>query len=162
MTQSYFGVSIFVPVKTVMFPHIHSFQFYVLKYLGEINFFCRPALGKYKKYIRPGVLSKRIQKCWHSSHFCRSLEALPRPLRRALVPSRLWPVGILQLPWGILDQGNWNRHTDVTAAVACTTVNINSFTVPAGQALTLNLLTGTTVNMSKISHFKMVTWWTAF
>ncbi|KAG6850439.1 hypothetical protein H0H93_013311 [Arthromyces matolae] len=37
----------------------------------------------------------------------------------------------------------------VSAAVACTTVNINGFTVPGGQALTLSLLSGTTVNLSE-------------
>ena len=41
-------------------------------------------------------------------------------------------------------------HTivDVATAVKCATVNLNSFTVPAGQGLTLNLQTGATVNMS--------------
>lgn len=43
--------------------------------------------------------------------------------------------------------GTISSLSDVSAAVACTTVNINSFTVPGGEALTLNLLTGTTVNM---------------
>lgn len=37
---------------------------------------------------------------------------------------------------------------DVAAAVQCTTVVLNSFTVPAGQTLDLKLLAGTTVNMS--------------
>ena len=38
---------------------------------------------------------------------------------------------------------------DVSTAVQCTTVNINSFTVPAGQGFSLSLLAGTTVNMRK-------------
>jgi polygalacturonase len=36
---------------------------------------------------------------------------------------------------------------DVAAAVKCTTVNINSFTVPAGKTFDISLLAGTTVNM---------------
>ena len=43
---------------------------------------------------------------------------------------------------------------DVATAVGCTTVNINSFTVPAGQGFSLSLLTGTTVNLRK-SHLCM-------
>ncbi|PPQ90560.1 LOW QUALITY PROTEIN: hypothetical protein CVT25_015874 [Psilocybe cyanescens] len=38
--------------------------------------------------------------------------------------------------------------TDIAVAVNCTTVILNGFTVPAGQGLTLNLKTGTTVTMS--------------
>jgi len=38
---------------------------------------------------------------------------------------------------------------DVADAVECSTVNLAGFTVPAGQGLTLNLVTGATVNMSK-------------
>ena len=40
---------------------------------------------------------------------------------------------------------------DVAAAVKCTTVNINSFTVPAGETFDLKLLDGTTVNLSASS-----------
>jgi hypothetical protein len=36
---------------------------------------------------------------------------------------------------------------DVSNAVECTTVNINAFTVPAGQTFALQLLDGTTVNV---------------
>jgi len=39
---------------------------------------------------------------------------------------------------------------DVSNAVKCTNVVLNGFTVPAGQALVLPLLEGTTVNMCKI------------
>ena len=39
--------------------------------------------------------------------------------------------------------------SDVSAAVQCTTVNINGFTVPAGETFNLNLLQGTTVNVCK-------------
>ena len=39
---------------------------------------------------------------------------------------------------------------DVSNAVKCTTVILNGFTVPAGQALVLPLLDGTTVNMCKV------------
>ena len=37
---------------------------------------------------------------------------------------------------------------DVDDAVQCTTVNINTFTVPAGETFNLDLADGTTVNMS--------------
>ncbi|KAJ7711563.1 polygalacturonase [Mycena metata] len=43
--------------------------------------------------------------------------------------------------------GTISSLTDVAAAVLCTTININSFTVPAGQTFTLALLAGTTVNI---------------
>ncbi|KAJ7705498.1 endo-polygalacturonase PG1 [Mycena rosella] len=45
--------------------------------------------------------------------------------------------------------GTISSLADVAAAVACTTVNINGFTVPAGSTFTLNLLAGTTVNLRK-------------
>ncbi|PFH53743.1 glycoside hydrolase family 28 protein [Amanita thiersii Skay4041] len=54
--------------------------------------------------------------------------------------------------------GTINSLADVSAAVACTTVNINSFTVPPGQALTLNLLSGTTVNMNGDVLFGNQSW----
>ncbi|GLB45094.1 putative glycosyl hydrolases family 28 [Lyophyllum shimeji] len=54
--------------------------------------------------------------------------------------------------------GTINSLADVAAAVQCTTVNINSFTVPAGQALTLNLATGTTVNLNGDIKFGNQTW----
>jgi galacturan 1,4-alpha-galacturonidase len=38
--------------------------------------------------------------------------------------------------------------SDVAVAVQCTTVVLNSFQVPGGQTLNLDLLDGTTVNMS--------------
>ncbi len=44
--------------------------------------------------------------------------------------------------------GTISSFDDVAAAVECTTVNINSFTVPAGQTFNLELASGTTVNMS--------------
>ncbi|KAJ6505207.1 polygalacturonase [Mycena sanguinolenta] len=43
--------------------------------------------------------------------------------------------------------GTISSLTDVAAAVACTTINVNGFTVPAGQTFTLSLLAGTTVNI---------------
>lgn len=43
--------------------------------------------------------------------------------------------------------GSISSLDDVAEAVKCTTVNINTFLVPAGQTFDLNLLTGTTVNM---------------
>lgn len=44
--------------------------------------------------------------------------------------------------------GTISSMSDVSSAVKCTTVNINSFTVPAGETLNLDLEDGTTVNMS--------------
>lgn len=38
---------------------------------------------------------------------------------------------------------------DVDGAQDCTTVNINEFTVPAGEGFDLDLADGTTVNLSK-------------
>ena len=43
--------------------------------------------------------------------------------------------------------GTISSLDDVAAAVKCTTVNINSFTVPAGETFNLALADGTTVNM---------------
>ena len=43
--------------------------------------------------------------------------------------------------------GTISSLDDVDDAVKCTTVVINSFTVPAGETLNLDLATGTTVNM---------------
>ena len=45
--------------------------------------------------------------------------------------------------------GTISSMSDVSSAVKCTTVNINSFTVPAGETFELDLAEGTTVNMSK-------------
>ncbi|KAF8149561.1 endo-polygalacturonase PG1 [Crassisporium funariophilum] len=54
--------------------------------------------------------------------------------------------------------GTVNSLDDVANAVKCTTVNLNSFTVPPGQALTLNLVTGTTVNMYGDIFFGNLSW----
>ena len=43
--------------------------------------------------------------------------------------------------------------TDVADAVKCTKITLDGFTVPAGQGLTLNLATGTTVTMSRYPFF---------
>ncbi len=43
--------------------------------------------------------------------------------------------------------GTISSLDDVDDAVECTTVNINSFTVPAGETFNLDLADGTTVNM---------------
>jgi len=45
--------------------------------------------------------------------------------------------------------GEISSLSDVSSAVKCTTVNIHSFTVPAGKTFSLNLLDGTTVNVSE-------------
>lgn len=44
--------------------------------------------------------------------------------------------------------GTISSLDDVAAAVKCTTVVINSFTVPAGKTFDLNLASGSTVTMS--------------
>lgn len=46
-----------------------------------------------------------------------------------------------------------NSLSDVSAASSCTTVNINGFTVPAGEGFTLSLASGTTVNLSEFHAF---------
>ncbi|KAH7910086.1 glycoside hydrolase family 28 protein [Hygrophoropsis aurantiaca] len=47
---------------------------------------------------------------------------------------------------------------DVAAAVECTTVNIEAFTVTAGQTFSLDLLDGTSVNMLGEVQFGNVSW----
>ncbi|KAF8971149.1 endo-polygalacturonase PG1 [Flammula alnicola] len=54
--------------------------------------------------------------------------------------------------------GTINSLSDVDTAVQCTTVDLNSFTVPAGQGLTLTLQTGTTVNMNGDIFFGNLSW----
>ena len=45
--------------------------------------------------------------------------------------------------------GEISSLSNVSSAVKCTTVNINSFTVPADETFSLDLLDGTTVNVSE-------------
>ena len=45
--------------------------------------------------------------------------------------------------------GDISSLDDVADAVKCSTVNIHSFTVPAGKTLDLKLATGATVNMGE-------------
>ncbi|KAF8971150.1 polygalacturonase [Flammula alnicola] len=47
---------------------------------------------------------------------------------------------------------------DVAAAVKCTSITLNGFTVPAGQGLTLSLATGTTVTMNGDISFGNQSW----
>ncbi|KAF8893419.1 polygalacturonase [Infundibulicybe gibba] len=54
--------------------------------------------------------------------------------------------------------GTISSLADVAAAVACTTVNINGFTVPGGSGLTLNLAAGTTVNLNGDVLFGNKSW----
>ncbi|CAL1709785.1 unnamed protein product [Somion occarium] len=54
--------------------------------------------------------------------------------------------------------GTISSLDDVAAAVKCITVVINSFTVPAGETLNLNLLSGSTVTMSGDVTFGNKTW----
>jgi galacturan 1,4-alpha-galacturonidase len=48
--------------------------------------------------------------------------------------------------------------SDVAAAVKCTTITLNGFTVPAGEALTLSLASGTTLNMNGDILFGNKSW----
>ena len=54
---------------------------------------------------------------------------------------------VLAAPSARACTGTISSLDDVSAAVECTTVNINSFTVPAGETFNLELATGTTVNV---------------
>ncbi|KII92356.1 glycoside hydrolase family 28 protein [Plicaturopsis crispa FD-325 SS-3] len=54
--------------------------------------------------------------------------------------------------------GTISSLDDVDAAVECTTVNINAFTVPAGESFSLDLATGTTVNLNGDVLFGNKTW----
>ncbi|KAI0332225.1 endo-polygalacturonase PG1 [Cubamyces sp. BRFM 1775] len=54
--------------------------------------------------------------------------------------------------------GTISSLDDVSAAVKCTTVNINSFTVPAGETFNLDLADGTTVNMQGDVTFAVKDW----
>ncbi|KAI0746570.1 endo-polygalacturonase PG1 [Daedaleopsis nitida] len=54
--------------------------------------------------------------------------------------------------------GTISSLDDVAAAVKCTTVNINSFTVPAGKTFDLSLADGTTVNMQGDVTFAVQNW----
>ncbi|EIW78033.1 glycoside hydrolase family 28 protein [Coniophora puteana RWD-64-598 SS2] len=54
--------------------------------------------------------------------------------------------------------GTISSLDDVADAVQCTTVNVNSFTVPAGETLSLSLLQGTTVNIQGNIAFGNQTW----
>ncbi|KAF8187456.1 endo-polygalacturonase PG1 [Pholiota molesta] len=47
---------------------------------------------------------------------------------------------------------------DVAAAVKCTSITLNGFTVPAGSGLTLSLASGTTVTMAGDISFGNVSW----
>jgi polygalacturonase len=47
---------------------------------------------------------------------------------------------------------------DVAAAVKCTSITLNGFTVPAGQGLTLSLASGTTVTMAGDINFGNKSW----
>ena len=53
--------------------------------------------------------------------------------------------------------GTISSLDDVDAAVECTTVNINSFTVPAGETFNLDLADGTTVNMGMLFFLHLLT-----
>ncbi|KIJ19579.1 polygalacturonase [Paxillus involutus ATCC 200175] len=54
--------------------------------------------------------------------------------------------------------GTISSLSDVRTAVQCTTVNINAFTVPAGETFNLDLLNGTTVNVLGEIQFGNVSW----
>ena len=54
--------------------------------------------------------------------------------------------------------GTISSLSDVAAAVKCTTVTINKFTVDAGKTFELDLLDGTTVNMAGNVTFGVSNW----
>ncbi|KAG2357973.1 pectin lyase fold/virulence factor [Suillus spraguei] len=54
--------------------------------------------------------------------------------------------------------GTISSLNDVSSAIQCTTVNINAFTVPAGQQFKLQLLDGTTVNVLGEVQFGNASW----
>ncbi|KIO31155.1 carbohydrate-binding module family 1 protein [Tulasnella calospora MUT 4182] len=54
--------------------------------------------------------------------------------------------------------GTISSLSDVAAAVECTTININSFTVTAGETFDLELATGTTVNLLGDVTFGVSNW----
>ncbi|QRV81282.1 polygalacturonase [Ceratobasidium sp. AG-Ba] len=54
--------------------------------------------------------------------------------------------------------GTISSLSDVSAAQKCTTININSFTVPAGQTFALSLSSGTTVNLLGDIKFGVANW----
>ncbi|KAG8867961.1 hypothetical protein FRB97_002862, partial [Tulasnella sp. 331] len=54
--------------------------------------------------------------------------------------------------------GTISSLSDVSAAVACTTININPFTVTAGQTFDLELASGTTVNVLGDVTFGVSNW----
>ncbi|KAF9225462.1 glycoside hydrolase family 28 protein [Gyrodon lividus] len=54
--------------------------------------------------------------------------------------------------------GTISSLSDVSTAVLCTTVNINAFTVPAGETFNLDLLDGTTVNVLGEIQFGNMSW----
>ncbi|QRV95771.1 polygalacturonase [Ceratobasidium sp. AG-Ba] len=54
--------------------------------------------------------------------------------------------------------GTISSLNDVSAAQKCTTININSFTVPAGQTFALSLSSGTTVNLLGDIKFGVANW----
>ncbi|KAL5507213.1 hypothetical protein ACEPAH_6669 [Sanghuangporus vaninii] len=51
-----------------------------------------------------------------------------------------------------------NSLDDVSAAKECTTVNINGFTVPAGEGFSLSLASGSIVNLSGDILFGNKSW----
>ncbi|KAG9308727.1 glycoside hydrolase family 28 protein [Chiua virens] len=54
--------------------------------------------------------------------------------------------------------GTISSFSDVSTAVQCMTVDINAFTVPAGETFILDLLDGTTVNVLGEIQFGNVSW----
>ncbi|KAG8951554.1 hypothetical protein FRC04_005840 [Tulasnella sp. 424] len=61
-------------------------------------------------------------------------------------------------PIGKRCTGTISSLADVAAAIQCTTININSFTVDAGKTFLLNLASGTTVNVLGDVTFGVSNW----
>lgn len=79
--------------------------------------------------------------------------AANQPLTMVHYTHRLAPLVCLSSVAAVLGSpaasctGSISSLDDISDAVKCTTVNINSFTVPAGEGFNLTLATGSTVNM---------------
>ncbi|KAI0308919.1 pectin lyase fold/virulence factor, partial [Amylostereum chailletii] len=69
-----------------------------------------------------------------------------------------WLGGLYAAPAGPDCTGTISSLDDVDAAVACTTVVINAFTVPGGQTFNLDLLDGTTITMAGDVTFGEEVW----
>ena len=89
---------------------------------------------------------QRLQSSAHPPCICRHLAMFPSAFR-SLLAVCVVAVAATAAPSSSDCTGTISSLDDVASAVKCTTVNVNAFTVPAGQTFNLALLAGTTVNM---------------